>query len=166
MTTQTRTDFRTMIEKEFLGTWDFPRGPDGKHREATVEIASVDRYKPPRIRQVRGPDGKLGPERNKRIVIGFVGKRKKWLAGPVSQAAIAAIAGNYVEQWIGTRITLYVDEEVTFGRKKLGGVRVRPQRATGPVTDDALDEPVDEERADMLAETFGDETEDANGSAT
>lgn len=147
-----RTHYKTLIDTQWLGQWDFPPG-----REATVEIESVRRYKPGRIRKVKQPDGTYGPERNKRLDIGFRGKKKHWLCGPVSQETIAAMFGPVVQDWIGKRITLYVDPDVTMGRRTVGGVRVRPVAATGAATEDPLDREVDEEKAQEIADAFVDE---------
>jgi hypothetical protein len=148
-----------LIDTTWLGQWDFPPG-----REATVEIESVTKYKPTRPRRVKLPDGTYGPEKNKRIIIAFKGKKKKWLAGPVSLDTIASMFGANVEAWIGKRITLYVDPDVTMGRNKVGGIRVRPMVATGPVTDDALDREVDEDKAQEIADAFVDEMGASAGS--
>lgn len=141
------THYKTLIDTDYLGQWDLPVG-----REVTVEIASVERFVPLRQRQVKRLDGTRGPEKVKRLRVTFVGKRKAWLAGPVSQEAIAAMYGPDVEAWVGKRITLYTDPDVMMGRVRVGGVRVRPVKPTGPTSADALDEPVDEERAALLSE--------------
>jgi hypothetical protein len=146
-----RTHYKELIDTEWLGQWDFPPG-----REVTVEIGSVDRYRPGRLRMVKDPDGKKKPERLKRVDIGFVGKRKHWLAGPVSQDSIAAMFGPVTQDWIGKRITLYVDEAVMMGKKRVGGIRVRPMAASGPADDDALDRAVDEGQAQAIADAFAD----------
>lgn len=159
------THYKQLLDTEWLGQWDFPPG-----REATVEIESVAgwakdgdkpiKYRPARQRKVKGPDGLMRPEPVKRIPIRFKGKRKGWLAGPVSQEALRSMFGKDIENWVGKRITLYVDDDVMMGRKKVGGVRVRPVAATGPVTDDALDREVDEAVAEEIAAAF---VEDGGG---
>jgi hypothetical protein len=150
--TAARTHYKELIDTDWLGQWDFPPG-----REVTVEIASIERYKPKRVRTVKGPDGRKVPERNKRLDVSFVGKRKHWLAGPVSQQSLAAMFGPIIQDWIGKKITLYVDASVMMGRQKTGGVRVRPTAATGPTTEDPMDRDVDEEQAQAIADAFADE---------
>ena len=145
--TAARTHYKELIDTDWLGQWDLPPG-----RDVTVTIATVERYKPKRVRMVNGV-----PERNKRLDISFVGKRKHWLAGPVSQQSLAAMFGPVVQDWIGQKVTLYADASVTFGRKKTGGVRLRPTIATGPETDDSLDRAVDEAQAQAVADAFADE---------
>jgi hypothetical protein len=138
-----RTHYKTLIETTYLGQWDFPPG-----REATVEIESVERFIPRSRRK---------GQKNDRLMIGFRGKKKRWLAGPVSQAVIEAMFGNYIEDWTGKKITLYVDANVSFGRRRIGGVRVRPMAATGPLTDDPLDNEVDADKVQEIAEAFCEE---------
>lgn len=93
------------------------------------------------------PRQKKKNEKTNRYVIRFVGKRKAWLSGPATQQVIASMYGPYLERWVGKKIALYVDPNVTFGRDKTGGIRVRPTIPGGPATTDPLDNPVDEEGA-------------------
>lgn len=132
------THYKTLIEREFLNQADLADGFGG-FREATVEISAVPVIYKPRQRKQN--------EKANRFVIRFVGKRKAWLSGPATQQVIAGMYGPYLEEWVGKRITLYVDPNVKFGKDKTGGVRVRPIIPRGPVTADPLDNPVDEEGA-------------------
>jgi hypothetical protein len=140
------THYKSLVDSDWLGQWDIPTG-----RKVVVEIESVARYVPARA-QKKKVDGAWVEEPTKRIVVSFVGKRKKWLAGPVSQKAIASLYGPHVEAWRGKRLTLYVDAGVEFGGKTVGGIRIEPTVPRGGVTADALDNPVDEERAAMIEE--------------
>lgn len=151
-TTPGRTHYKAMVDTNYLGQWDLPPG-----REATVLIAKIEPYRPPRPRMVKLPDGRKVPEPDKRLAIYFQGKKKAWLAGPVSLDAIAKIYGPVVQDWIGKAITLYVDADVEFGGKRTGGVRVRPTapRAGTTPTADPLDRPVDEDKAREIDEAAG-----------
>jgi hypothetical protein len=147
------THYKSMIETEWLGQWDLPGD-----RDIVVTIDSVDRYNPERRKKKRDPvTGQMVDERNKRIAIGFRNKRKKWLAGPVTQAVIAKMYGNNVEGWIGKQIALYVDAEVTMGREKTGGIRVRPAAPRGKKDEaDPLDVDPPQEKIDQLERARGD----------
>lgn len=134
-TRQRLTHYKAQIERDHLGQSDLADGFGG-FREATVEIAEV-----PVIYRPRKP--KKGEKANK-YVIHFVGKRKAWLSGPVTQATIATMYGPYLEQWVGKRITLYVDPDVMMGRNRTGGIRVRPMIPRGNATNDPMDQPIDE----------------------
>lgn len=130
------THYKTLIETDWLGQWDLPIG-----RDVIVRIASVDRYV---------PEKKKKDEKTKRIAIGFAGKRKRWLAGPVSQKALAKMYGPNVEQWIGQLVALYVDESVRFGSETTGGIRVRPTIPRGKETTEALDATPPQEKVEQL----------------
>ena len=143
------THYKTLVESDWLGQWDFPTG-----REAVVVIESVKPYTPEKRQKKKMPDGSYKDEPNKRVAIAFRGKKKAWLAGPVSQKAIAGMFGPYLENWIGKAITLYVDTDVMFGKQKTGGVRVRPTppKIGTKATEDALDRPVDPAKAQQIAD--------------
>ena len=140
-----RTHWKSLVDTSYLGQWDLPTG-----REVTVLIAKVERYTPAVKRKKKMPDGTFVDEPSKRLCIYFQGKKKPWLAGPVSQTAIANLYGPVVQDWIGKAITLYVDADVTMGRMKTGGLRVRPQIPRGTPTVDPLDRPVDPVAAERI----------------
>lgn len=139
------THYKTMIDTEFLGQWDLPGD-----RDVTVTLAKVERYTPEGPKRTKTVNGKKVEERNKRLAISFVGKRKKWLAGPVSQKTLARLYGNNVEDWIGKKVSLYVDPMVKFGGEVTGGVRIRETAPRGPETSDALDNEAPKEKTDQL----------------
>ena len=146
------THYKTLVDSEWLGQWDMPEG-----RDVVVIIDTVQAYKPARKQRKKMPDGTYKDEPCKRIDIGLRGPngraiRKHWLSGPVSHKALVAMYGTNVDDWKGRPIALYVDHKVEFGGVITGGLRVRPTPPRGPATDDALDRPVDEERAAMIEE--------------
>lgn len=168
------THYKSLIESDYLGQWDLQR--DGRPVDAVVQIEKVERFVPQKVQKKKVTDAtgrpmldangreqwKVAP--NRRIKISFKGKRKAWLAGPVTQEVIAKMFGPKIEDWIGKKITLYPDATVKMGRQVTGGIRVRLQRngATGPLTEDALDNEVDPEMAaaiDAAKEQFVDESE-------
>ena len=129
-----RVHYKSMVDTNFLGQWDLPPG-----REVTVLIAKVERYNPVRKRK----DNAGNEEPSKRLAIHFQGKKKPWLAGPVSLQAIAGLYGPIVQNWIGKAITLYVDPSVKMGKTTTGGLRCRPTVPHSAPTQDALDRPAD-----------------------
>jgi hypothetical protein len=144
--------YKTMIDTTYLGSWDFP---PGKH--AIVVIESVERYVPERKMKVkkRLPDGREVKieEPNKRLKISFRGKKKAWLAGPVSQKTIATLFGPDTDAWIGKPIEIYVDPDVEFAGIRTGGVRVLPRKPQiGQASADTLSRPVDEVAAQRIAD--------------
>ena len=139
------THFKSLIDTEWLGQWDLPSG-----RDVVVRIAKVERYTPEVKKKKRRPDGTYEEERNKRIAISFHGKRKRWLAGPVSQAAIAKMYGNNVERWIDATIALYVDPDVRMGSEIVGGIRVRLTIPRGKESAEDLDRAPPQEKLEQL----------------
>jgi hypothetical protein len=142
------TDYREMLENSHIGGWDL-KGKDGKFRDFTLTIASVEEYKPKRLKK---------GEQISRFTIFFVEAEKPWLCGKTSGRTIKAIYGA-PRNWPGKRITIYFDQDVTFGREKTGGVRVRPTAPPGSTPVQELEsQPVDPEmrerqnRAASLAE--------------
>jgi hypothetical protein len=160
-----RTDYRSLVQKEHLGQWDLMK-PDGTYRDAVVQIDTLRLYVPRKRKRTKVGTDKGGKpiyeeEALKRIRITFVGKRKAWLAGPVSLATIAKLYGPIVQDWIGQRVILFVDPKVEFGGKITGGIRVRPRLpgATADLEDDPLDNAVDAAKAAELEAAAATENE-------
>ena len=69
------------------------------------------------------------PEKIK-YVIHFKENFKPWVPGIETLEEINIIAGTGdVDNWPGTLLVLFVDPEVRFGGKKLGGIRCRAPKA-------------------------------------
>lgn len=149
--------YKTLIDTTWLGQWDLIDPKTQQKREPVVVIATVDRYVPERKKKKKvrvGGRDVWQDELNKRIDIGFVGKKKHWLAGPESQEIIAALYGPDVSNWIGKKLQLFIDENVAMKGKKVGGLRPRDRVPGAAPTEEALDNPVDPQKAEQLAEAF------------
>jgi len=131
--------WRSMSDRETLGAWDLV-DKDGKPCDKTLEIArvvvgkAVSAEKPKGERKpfvyLRGPSGEW---------------KKPLVCGATNAKTIQSIAGSpHVEKWVGVKITLYPTTTKAKGGEVVDCIRIRPQRATGPV-DDMRDVPVDEE---------------------
>ena len=107
-----KTDYRSLYDRLYIGAWDL------QGKEVTVTIIGVS-----------GAELiTTGGRKNKKPVITFDGKEKKFVANKTNSKTIAALYGNYVESWVGKRITLYVSTT----RNPEGGddvqcIRIRPQ---------------------------------------
>lgn len=150
------THYRALVENDYLGQWDLADPKTGAYREATVTIESIAQFAPPKPRKRKMADGSYKPEKLNKFEIRFVGKRKAWISGPVTQAAIARLHGNRIQGWVGQKITLYVDPEVMLGRSKTGGIRVRSQ-VVGEPTDDPLDNEVDARLRQIQDDAFAED---------
>ncbi len=148
-----KTHYKMLVPSTYLGQWDLTDPKTSKTFEPTVEIESVNAYTSPRKRKKKMPDGSWVEVKDKpKLDLSFKGKKKHWLCNVVGRETIAAMYGPYIEDWIGKRITLYVDSSVMFAKKRTGGIRVRPMvpGSNVPTTLEPLDEPVDEAKAAEL----------------
>jgi hypothetical protein len=150
-----QTHYRALVENDHLGQWDLMDPKTCAPREATVVIESIQQYAPTKPRKRRMADGSYKPEKLNKFEFRFVGKRKSWISGPTTQAQIASVHGPIIQNWIGKKITLYVDRDVMLGRAKVGGIRVRAQAPTEEPTEDPLDNEVDERLRAIQDEAFG-----------
>jgi hypothetical protein len=155
-----RTHYKRLLENEHLGQWDLVT-EDGRDLRPVVVIESVRPYTPPQRRKKKMPDGSYAFERNNKLLIAFVGKRKRWIAGPTIQKSIEGLYGPVLQDWIGKKVTLYVDHSVMMGPRKTGGIRVLNLKPTAEPTDDPLDREVDAELRSLQNEAFGREDENA-----
>jgi hypothetical protein len=61
----------------------------------------------------------------KKLVLAFKGKDKKFVCNKTNARTIAAIFGNETDSWIGKEITIFNDPTVSMGDKVVGGIRVQ-----------------------------------------
>ena len=76
-----------------------------------------------------------GAEKDHRPVIYFAELEKGLVCNSTNAQVIADITQqteNVEKNWIGARVVLYVDPNVFFGGKKVGGIRVRAPKQTAP----------------------------------
>jgi len=67
-----------------------------------------------------------GKGTEKRLVLYFDGVKKGLVLNMANAEALAEITGtDDYEKWADTRVQLYVDPDVTYGGKKIGGIRIR-----------------------------------------
>ncbi len=137
-----RTHIETMVEKDYLGAWDFA------DRDWTLEVEKVEK----KTLNLSGGKKKTVP------VLTFKGARKKFvLAARTNRDQIAALYGPYIEDWQGKALTLYCDPHCKSpeGRgKTVPGIRIRPVKPT--TKGEALPEkPVDEDMKAAQDAGFG-----------
>lgn len=111
------THFQQLYDRDYLGSWDLP-----DDRDIVVTISGVK-------------GGELvgsGGRKNKKPIISFEGKEKKFVCNKTNAKSIAGLYGNHVEKWTGKKIALYVS---TTRDPSTGGdipcIRVRPQAPAG-----------------------------------
>jgi hypothetical protein len=104
------THWRSLLDKKYLGAWDFPR-------PGTGTISAVKGVK------LEGIAGRI--QANKRPIITFAGIEKKLIVNSSIGEAIEKMYGPSIEDWVGKRITLYAAKTQVSGRE-VDCVRVRP----------------------------------------
>lgn len=111
MTDSTRTDYRSLYDKDYIGAWDI------KDKDVTVTITSV------KGGQLVGPGGR----KTKKPVIYMRGTEKGFALNATNGKAIAGMYGNHVEGWVGKKITLYKSTTRNpNGDGEVECIRVRP----------------------------------------
>lgn len=64
--------------------------------------------------------------KEKKIVVYFKGVEKGLALNKINAEAFADITGSReIETWPGKRVTLYIDPNVMFGGKRVGGIRIK-----------------------------------------
>lgn len=112
MTDTTRTDYRSLYDKDFIGAWDL------KDKDVTVTITRV------KGGELTAPGGR----KSKKPVVYMKGTEKGFAINSTNGKAIAGMYGNYVQDWVGKRITLYKSTTRNpNGDGEVECIRVRPQ---------------------------------------
>lgn len=127
-----KSDYRKFFDKEMLGAWDLPE------RDVVVTIASAG----------GGELTGVGGRKTKKPIITFVGKEKKMAINATNGKAIAGMYGNFVQDWVGKRVTLY-KTTTQMGGETMDCIRIRPQvpaepKKSAPAANDG-DEPTEQE---------------------
>ncbi len=102
-------DYRSMFDRDYIGAWDL------EGREVTVRISKV------MATEVIAP----GNKKNKRPVISFEGREKKFVVNSTNGKTIAGMYGRETAQWVGKWITLF-PTTAPLGKETVDAIRVRP----------------------------------------
>lgn len=112
MTDATRTDYRKLFDKDYIGAWDL------SDKDVTVTIREV------KGGELVGPGGR----KSKKPIVFMNGTKKGLAINSTNGKTIAAMYGNYVQDWVGKRITLYKSTTRNpNGDGEVDCIRVRPQ---------------------------------------
>jgi hypothetical protein len=105
------TDYRSMFDREYIGSWDLPRD-----RDAVVVI-----------RLVKAEVLSNGKTKNTKPILFFEGKEKGMVCNKTNARTVASLYGNDTTAWIGKPVALYVTTTRDPGS---GGdvdcIRIRP----------------------------------------
>lgn len=96
-----------------------------------------DDVKPPKLFTISGYDlvelDKDGGQKEKRYALTFRESEKPLVLNKTNGVIIAKICGSDdFDGWIGKKIVVYFDENVGFGGKLTGGIRVRAPKQAVP----------------------------------
>ena len=114
-----KTDYRSLYDKEFIGAWDLKDDKD-----VTVRITKV----------VGGNLTGQGGRKTKKPVIYMHGTDKGFAINATNGKTIAAMYGKHIEDWVGKRITLYksTTRDPSGGDAEVECIRVRPRVPAPP----------------------------------
>jgi hypothetical protein len=104
-----KTDYRAMYGREWLGHWDL------QDKDVVVTITAV----------TQGELTAQGNRKSKKPALSLKGTDKKIAVNATNGKALKSMYGPYVEDWIGKRITLYKTTTEMAG-ETVECIRVRP----------------------------------------
>lgn len=107
------TDYRSMLDKAFLGSWDLPVGRDAVVTIDRVEAGTVTNGTKSQRKPILFMSGLKGP------------LPKPMVCNATNAKTIAAMYGTHVEEWSGKRIALFVGR-ASFGGVEMDAIRIRP----------------------------------------
>lgn len=104
-------DIRSLYEKDFLGQWDVA----DQDLIFTMEGVSKEEVVDPTTHKPKN-----------KVCLTFRETDKKMVLNATNREIVAKLMGTYdYTKWPGTRIQLYKDPKVRFGRNEVGGLRIR-----------------------------------------
>jgi len=111
--TVSKTDYRSLYGKEWIGAWDIPDGKD-----VTLTITEVH----------GGELTSVGGRKSKKPVVSVKGTPKKLALNATNGKTIATMYGKHIEEWVGKKIVIYKSTtRDPSGDGEVECVRIRPQ---------------------------------------
>lgn len=106
-----KTDYRKLMDKPYLGAWDIPENGE---LVLTIKSVSTDKV----MNESRKEEEKM--------LISFSDAKKPMICNVTNAKAISKATGStFIEDWTGARIILYATEVSAFGDTR-DAIRVRP----------------------------------------
>lgn len=113
------TDWRSLMDKTYLGSWDLPEGKD--------VVVVIDHCEGAKIKGTTG-------EEKKAPVLYFQGKKKAMVLNATNSKTIAKLYGRHIEKWAGKPVALYGTRTLAFG-EEVECIRIRPEAPAMPKAD-------------------------------
>lgn len=106
-----KTDYRELMDKEYLGAWDVPLSGD--------LILTIESVKKETLTLEGG-------KQEDHMVIRFKDAKKPMICNATNGKTIAKLANStYIEDWAGMRIALYAKSGIKVGKELKDGLRIR-----------------------------------------
>jgi len=118
-----KTHWKKLRNPNYIGSYELADG-DGKYNDLTVTIESVLKE------TVLGADGK-----SDQCMVAKLKENKPFILNATNAKVIAAMYGDFVEDWSGKKITLTVKRVKAFGAFH-DALRVVPSKPAPPVMDE------------------------------
>ena len=104
------TDWRSLMDKTYLGSYELPEGKD--------IVVVIDHCEGAKIKGTTG-------EEKKAPILFFQGKKKPMVLNSTNSKTIAKLYGRHIESWAGKPIAIYATQTLAFG-ETVECIRVRP----------------------------------------
>lgn len=97
-------------------------------------VARITGFREEEVRTETGPEMKW--------VLAFDGELPPLVLNQTNWDTIEQMHGLNSDDWLGKRITLYVDPSIPFGTERKGGIRIRPEAPKAPTSDTPTEEEI------------------------
>lgn len=125
------THYKKLYSRDYIASFDLG------DKDVTVEVAHV---KQANLRKLKNKRETI----EQRPVLYFKGREKGpgMVLNPTNGKTMASLYGVHVEEWVGQKVTLYVDHNVRnpSGGGPVDGLRIRPVKPTGEATTPPVDD--------------------------
>jgi len=111
--TQMKTHHKLLANPDFIGTY-LLENEDGTFREMNVTIQNVTQSK------VFNPAGK-----SEQVVVANISGQKPMILNATNRKRLGAHFGNFIEDWAGKTVTIYVEKVKAKGGEWTHGLRVK-----------------------------------------
>jgi hypothetical protein len=146
-------NWRSMIEKDFLGAWDLVDPQTGTPCVWTLKIKAV---RSELLKTKETPKGK------RKVVIEFYGVRKKFVSNATNCTTIEGFLGADTDGWKDQAIDLQqADVRDPKTGQTIKGIRVRSKKPNREPATSMPDQPVDRGMRDEQNKAFGRGQEEA-----
>ena len=117
-----KTNWKKGIDPNYIGSHELDNG-DGNYREAIATITKAV------IEETKTQEGKVA-------VVLYLKEFKPVILNATNGKAMKAMYGRYIEDWVGKKITLYVQKGVKAFGDVTDAIRIKKQKPALPTMDE------------------------------